>query len=32
MRVEESASRIDPDEPSELDTMLEEIIGLEESR
>lgn len=31
MRAEENASGIDPDEPSELDTMVEEIIELEES-
>jgi hypothetical protein len=31
MRAEENASGIDPDEPSELDTMVEEIIEFEES-
>ena len=31
MRAEENASGIDPDEPSELDTMVAEIIELEES-
>ena len=29
MRAEENASGIDPDEPSELDTMVEEIIEME---